>query len=72
MNQIKNQGLIGIVMVVAGAVIGWMGWEESQSVGSSLKRTLMGSHSEKAMWMLGIGAVLVVLGLALAARARRR
>lgn len=71
MNRINN-GLIGMLMIAAGGIVGWLGWEERQSIGSGLKRALTGSSSDKALWMLAVGAILVAVGLVVTARSRRR
>lgn len=71
MNMLNNP-IAGLVMIAAGAIIGWLGWEEKQSIGSGLKSALTGSPTDKAVWMLGVGAVLVVVGLVVLRGSRRR
>ncbi len=65
-----NGRILGLVMVVAGAILGWLGWEEKQSIGSGLKSAFTGSPSDKAVYMLGAAAVLIVVGLFMAARSK--
>ena len=65
-----NGRILGLVMVVAGAILGWLGWEEKQSIGSGLKSAFTGSPSDKAVYMLGAAAVLIVGGLFMAARSK--
>jgi uncharacterized protein YjeT (DUF2065 family) len=60
--------IIGIVLIVAGAVLLWQGWEARQSVGSRISQALQGSPSSQALWLLAIGAVLVVVGVVVSAR----
>jgi TRAP-type C4-dicarboxylate transport system permease small subunit len=60
--------VIGAAMVVAGAVLGWFGWQEYNSFSSSISSALSGSPTDRAMWMLGGAAVLLLLGLGLALR----
>ena len=55
--------IIGLVLIAAGAVVLWYGWEAYQSVGSSLSRAIEGMPSTKSLILFGVGAVLVVLGL---------
>ena len=68
--QTINNKILGIVMIVAGGVIGWLGWEEKQSIGSGLKSAFSGSPSDKAIYMLVAAAILIALGLFLVARSR--
>ncbi len=62
---------IGLGMIVAGAIVGWFGWQEYQSVGSKLTEAVSGSPTDNAIWMLVIGAVLVVVGLGMTYRSFR-
>ena len=55
--------VIGAALIVAGAVLGWFGWQEYNSLTSSISSAISGSPTDRAMWMLGGAAVLVVLGL---------
>jgi uncharacterized membrane protein YidH (DUF202 family) len=64
--------LLGIVLVGAGALLAWMGWQEKQTIRSRLEEVLRGSPSDRVLWMLGIGAVVVLIGLVLAVRGGRR
>ena len=60
--------IIGIVLIVVGAVVSWQGWQMKQSMGSQLSQALQGSPSSQSMWMLAIGAVVFVVGAVLVAR----
>ncbi len=71
MNLPRNR-LVGLVLIAAGAVVGWMGWEERQTLGSQLNKLVSGSPSDKAMWLMIIGGVLIVVGALLALRKSRR
>ena len=64
--------IIGLVLIAAGAIVGWLGWEEKQSLGSKLSETFAGAPSDKATWMLVIAAVLVVVGVVAIIRSPRR
>ena len=72
MKNLKPVTIAGLVMIVAGGIVGWLGWEEKQSVGSTLTSAFTGSPSDKAIWMLAIAAVLVVVGVVVAGRSMRR
>ncbi len=58
-----NQRLIGAAAAVVGAALLWVGWQEQQSVGSKVSQLVTGSPSDRAIWYLIGGGVLVVLGL---------
>lgn len=55
--------LIGLILVVAGIVLLYWGYETHQSVGSQVTELVTGAPSDKAMWLLLGGAVSVVAGL---------
>jgi drug/metabolite transporter (DMT)-like permease len=59
--------IAGAVLIVAGAILAWRGWEAKQSLGSQLG-SMVGSSNMNAMYMLGAGALLVLVGVYLAAR----
>lgn len=58
--------LIGAVLLVAGAVLAWRGWEMHQSLAGRLG-DMLGTSNEPWLWM-GAGAVAALVGLALIAR----
>ena len=64
--------IIGLVLIAGGAVVGWLGWEEKQSLGSKLSETFSGAPTDKATWMLVGAAVLVVVGVIAIIRSPRR
>ncbi len=59
--------MLGVVLVVVGGIVAWQGWEAKQSFGSKLG-ALVGSSNTNALVMLGVGALLVVVGALLAVR----
>jgi len=59
--------ILGVVLVVVGGILAWQGWEAKQSIGSRLG-AMMGSSDTNALLMLGVGALLVVVGALLAVR----
>ena len=56
--------VIALAMLVAGVVLVILGISASQSLGSDISRFFTGSPTDKAIWMLVVGAVLGVIGLA--------
>ena len=60
--------VVGAALVVAGAVLGWMGWQEMQTFGSRLSEMVSGSPSDNSMWMFAGAAVLILGGVALLVR----
>lgn len=60
--------IIGIALIVVGAVLLWQGWQIKQSLGSRISEALQGAPSENAMWMLAAGAVAAVVGIVLTLR----
>lgn len=54
---------IGIALIVGGGVIGYFGYEHSQSLESKVVKTFEGSPTKKAMWMMAGGAAAVGAGL---------
>ena len=64
--------IIGLVLIAAGAVLGWLGWEKKQSLGSKFSEAFSGSPTDEVTWMLGGAAVLVVVGVIAIIRSPRR
>ncbi len=60
--------LLGAALVVVGMVLLWQGWQAKQSLGSRISETLGSGPSDQALWLLGAGAVAVVVGAVLALR----
>ena len=58
-----NQRIIGAVAALVGAALLWVGWQAQQSVGSKVSQLVTGSPTDRAVWYLIGGGVLVVLGL---------
>lgn len=60
--------IVGLLLIVAGAILLWQGWETRQSVGSRIVETLRGTPSSDVLWLLGVGTVVAVVGIVLAVR----
>ncbi len=58
-----SQKLIGIVLIVAGLIMLYFGWQSSQSLGDQVVETFTGRFTEGTMWFLIVGAVATVAGL---------
>lgn len=67
MEQIPVTRIIGVALIVVGAIVAWQGWQAKQSFGTRLGDAL-GASSGNAMWLLAGGAVLAVVGVVLAVR----
>jgi len=63
MNQ---KQLIGIILLVVGAALLFMGYNASQSVGSQLRQVFAGSISDRTMMLYVGGVACVALGAFLA------
>ncbi|MCP4045695.1 MAG: DUF3185 family protein [Gammaproteobacteria bacterium] len=57
--------IIGIALLVIGLGLGYWGYEVSGSLGSQLNETVMGSPTDKVMWLYIGGATSFVVGLLL-------
>jgi divalent metal cation (Fe/Co/Zn/Cd) transporter len=54
---------ISVVLLVVGVMLVIFGISAAQSLGSDISRFFTGSPTDKAVWMLIIGAVLCIVGL---------
>lgn len=59
---------IGLALVVAGALLLWWGYDESQALTSRLSRAVTGSQTDRVMWKYIGGAVSAVAGAVLLIR----
>lgn len=57
-----NQKLVGIVLLVVGAVLLYFGYQSSQSVGGQITESLTGRFTDEAMWYLIGGAAAAAAG----------
>jgi hypothetical protein len=55
---------ISLAFLAGGVLLLILGISASKSLGSDISRFFTGSPTDKAIWMLIIGAVLSVIGLA--------
>ena len=55
--------IIGLAIAGAGAVVLYFGWQSYQSVGSKISSAISGTPTDKALWLLIGGGVLVLAGL---------
>ena len=55
--------MIAVGLLAAGIVLLIFGMNASNSLGSDLSRLFTGSPTDRAVWMIGGGAVLSVIGL---------
>lgn len=66
----KNQ-IIGIVLLVVGAILLYMGYQSSQSLGEQLHETFTGRFTDSTMWYFLFGGAAVAAGLGMLAFRRR-
>jgi hypothetical protein len=59
---------VGLALVVAGALLIWWGYDESQALTNRLSRALSGSQTDRVMWKYIGGAVCAVAGAVLLIR----
>ncbi len=55
--------LIGIALLVVGALLLYWGYQTHESVGSQVTELVTGSPSDRSMWLLLGGAGCVIVGL---------
>jgi threonine/homoserine/homoserine lactone efflux protein len=64
--------VIGLVLLVGGGVLLYMGWQEKESFQSSVSETFQGTPTDRSMWFLGGGAVAAILGAGLLFKGGKR
>jgi uncharacterized membrane protein len=58
--------IIGIVLLIVGAILLFMGFNATESVADQVSETFTGRYTETTMWYLIAGAAAAVGGLLLA------
>jgi len=58
----SSQRVLGIVLLVAGCLLLAIGLNATDSVGESVREGLIGNYSDKTMWFIVGGSVMVVVG----------
>jgi hypothetical protein len=53
----------GLVLIVAGAVLLYYGWQAHQSFASTASNAVTGAPTSKSIWLLVTGALGLVSGL---------
>lgn len=64
--------LIGPGLIVVGVVLLIFGWSASNSASSEFSKAFQGAPSDKAIWLLVGGGILVVLGVVRTMRNRSK
>lgn len=60
---VKTKKILGLGLLLLACVVGYMGYSESQGIGSSLSSALNGSPSDNVMIKYIIAAVLAGVGV---------
>jgi drug/metabolite transporter (DMT)-like permease len=60
--------ILGIVLLVIGAILLFFGYNASQSLGDQLTETVTGKFTDETMWYIIAGAASVVVGAVLTLR----
>lgn len=63
-----NQKMLGIILLVVGAVMLYFGWQSSESVGDQLSEAFTGRFTDETMLFIIGGVVALVAGGFLASR----
>lgn len=61
----STQRIVGIVMVVAGVVLGIIGLNASDSMADQVTETFTGKYTDSTMWYMIGGGALALLGILL-------
>ncbi|ACE82667.1 DUF3185 family protein [Cellvibrio japonicus] len=62
MNPIR---IIGLALIVLGVALGYMGYQESESVASQVSEAVTGTGTDRSMMLMIGGAISLVVGLVL-------
>lgn len=54
--------LLGLILLVVGAILLYFGWQSTQSVGDQLTEAMTGRFTDETMWWLIGGAIAVIAG----------
>jgi drug/metabolite transporter (DMT)-like permease len=66
----NGKQILGIVLLVAGLILLYFGYEASQSIGEQVHETFTGRFSDSTTWYFVLGAVAAVGGVGLLAARR--
>ena len=64
--------IAGAILLIAGAVIFYTGWQEKQTVDSRFTELVSGTPSDQALWLMIGGGVAALAGLVILIARRRR
>lgn len=62
---------VGIALIIVAAILLIWGLQTADSIASELEEFVTGSPSEKAIFLIGGGVVLLVVGLVIALRPKQ-
>jgi len=65
MNPIR---IIGIALLVLGVALGYMGYQESESVASKVSEAVTGTGTDRSMTLIIGGVISFVVGLVLSVK----
>lgn len=57
-----SKQLLGVILLVVGAILLYFGWQSTQSVGDQLTEAMTGRFTDETMWLLIAGAIALVVG----------
>ncbi|HDZ09248.1 DUF3185 family protein [Pseudohongiella sp.] len=57
-----SKQLLGLILLVVGAILLYFGWQSTQSVGDQLTEAMTGRFTDETMWLLIGGAIALVVG----------
>jgi hypothetical protein len=66
----KDNKLMGLVLLVAGTLLLFFGWRSSESLGEQLTETLTGRFTDQTMLFIVGGAVCLAAGLYMTVRTK--
>jgi len=72
MKNAATSQLLGVVLIIAGGIAGWMGWQEKQSVSSKINQLVHSTPTDKSILLMGAGAVMLVIGLLIVGKTLRK
>jgi drug/metabolite transporter (DMT)-like permease len=66
----NGKQIAGLVLLVAGVILLYFGYQASQSIGEQVQETFTGRFSDSTTWYFILGAVSAVAGVGLLAARR--